>query len=114
MRNLKSSSSSVAELADVMRGALPPDFGLGATLEFDFGPAGVLFVDGKSTPNAIVDVGAVPDAADCTIHISTGDFALMMRGQLDGMSALREKRLRIAGDMNVAMRFGPVMQQASV
>jgi len=84
--------------------------GLGGTLKFDFGAPGSVFVDGKSVPNT-VENGA-GKTADCTISLSLDTFEKMVKGDLDGTSAFMQGKLRVAGDMGLAMKLGPILQRA--
>ncbi len=39
-------------------------------------------------------------------------FEKMVKGELDGTSAFMQGKLRVAGDMGLAMKLGPVLQKA--
>jgi putative sterol carrier protein len=84
--------------------------GLGGSLRFDFGEAGSVYIDGKSQPNAVTD--GAGKAADCTITIGLDTFEKLVKGELDGTSAFMQGKLRVAGDMALAMKLGPVLQKA--
>jgi putative sterol carrier protein len=84
--------------------------GLGGSLRFDFGEAGSVYIDGKSQPNAVAD--GAGKAADCTITVSLETFEKLVKGELDGTSAFMQGKLRVAGDMALAMKLGPVLQKA--
>lgn len=84
--------------------------GLGGTLKFDFGDPGSVYIDGKSQPNAVADGDG--KSADCTITVSLDTFEKMVRGELDGTSAFMQGKLRVAGDMGLAMKLGPILQKA--
>jgi putative sterol carrier protein len=104
------STPQVQQIIDQMRGAIGADSGLGGTLKFDFGDAGSVLVDGKSNPNSVSD-GAGKNA-DTTISVSLDTFEKMVKGELDGTSAFMQGKLRVAGDMGLAMKLGPVLQKA--
>jgi putative sterol carrier protein len=84
--------------------------GLGGTLKFDFGEPGSVFVDGKSHPNSVSD--GAGRSADCTITVGLETFEKMVKGELDGTSAFMQGKLRVAGDMGLAMKLGPILQRA--
>jgi putative sterol carrier protein len=84
--------------------------GLGGTLKFDFGDPGSVYIDGKSSPNSVAD--GAGKAADCTITVSLETFEKMVKGELDGTSAFMQGKLRVAGDMGLAMKLGPILQKA--
>jgi putative sterol carrier protein len=104
------SNEQVKEIIERMGPAIGADSGLGGTLKFDFGEPGSVFIDGKSTPNTVSD--GEGKNADCTITVSLETFDKMIKGELDGTSAFMQGKLRVAGDMGLAMRLGPILQKA--
>ena len=58
-------------------------------------------VDGKAGK---VSKGA-GGKADCTITISQSDFAAMVNGKLNGMSAFMSGKMKIKGNMALAQKF---------
>lgn len=104
------STPRVQEIIAQMGQAIGENSGLGGTLKFDFGPDGSVLVDGKSTPNSVSD--GEGKSADCTISVSMETFEKMVKGELDGTSAFMQGKLRVAGDMSLAMKLGPILQKA--
>jgi putative sterol carrier protein len=104
------SSPQVQEIVKQMGTTLGANSGLGGTLKFDFGAPGSVYIDGKSTPNTVSD--GEGQSADCTISVSLEDFEKMVKGELDGTSAFMQGKLRVAGDMGLAMKLGPVLAKA--
>ena len=104
------SSDQVQQIITQMGGAIGANSGLGGTLKFDFGEPGSVYVDGKSSPNTVSD-GAGKDA-DCTITVTLETFEKMVKGELDGTSAFMQGKLRVAGDMGLAMKLGPILAKA--
>lgn len=100
----------VKEIISQMGAALGANTGLNGTIKFDFGEPGSVLIDGKSTPNSVSD-GAGKNA-DCTISVSLETFEKMVKGELDGTSAFMQGKLRVAGDMGLAMKLGPILQKA--
>ena len=49
-------------------------------------------------------------AADCTVKVSKDDFVAMSTGQLDSMSAFMTGKLKIEGDMGVAMKLQSILR----
>lgn len=80
---------------------------LGNTLKFNFGENNVL-LDGKGDGNAV----SVNDSAeaDCTVDVSEADFAAMLSGNLNPMTAFMSGKIKVKGDMSVAMKLGTIMQ----
>jgi putative sterol carrier protein len=60
----------------------------------------VTIKDGKCT----VTRGIAP-AAKLTVTADSGDFVKIFTGQLDGMQAFMQGKLKLAGDMNLAMKL---------
>jgi len=67
-------------------------------------------VDGKSTPNQVSNENK---PADCTITVSLDTFKKMVARELDGTAAFMQGKLKVAGDMSVAMKLGPILAKAA-
>jgi putative sterol carrier protein len=105
------SDARVQQIISEMGSRLGGNSGLGGTLKFDFGDAGTVYIDGASNPNSVTDgVGKPP--AQCTITVGLDTFEKMIKGELDGTSAFMQGKLRVAGDMGLAMKIGPILQKA--
>ncbi len=76
----------------------------GKKVKFDFGDDGKIFLDG--TANKVTNEDA---AADTTIKVKLEDFVSMAQGQLDATAAFMQGKLRVEGDMGVAMQLQSVM-----
>ncbi len=74
---------------------------LGKTLKFDFGKE-QLFIDGTGEKNK---VSINNDDANCTIQISYEDFNNLLKGKLNPMNAVMSGKIKIKGDMSVAMKL---------
>lgn len=103
-------SVTVNDIVAQMGPAIGANCGLGGTLKFDFGENGSVLIDGKSNPNSVTDGSG--KSADCTISVSLENFLKMVEGQLDGTSAFMQGKLRVAGDMGLAMKIGPILEKA--
>jgi putative sterol carrier protein len=91
-----------SELATKMNGAqawLP-----GKRVKIDFGPEGALMLDGQAN-----EVTEQDGAADTTIKVSWADWEAMSSGQLDGMTAFMQGKLKVEGDMSAAMQLQGVL-----
>ena len=103
-------SPRIQEIVTQLGTAIGDNSGLGGTLRFDFGADGSVLIDGKSTPNSASD--GEGKSADCTISLSLETYDKMVKGELDGTSAFMQGKLRVAGDMGLAMKLGPILQKA--
>ena len=74
---------------------------LGKTLKFVLGEHTV-FIDGSGAGNLISQDNR---EADCTITIATEDMDGLMHGTLNPMTAFMTGKIKVAGDMGVAMKL---------
>jgi putative sterol carrier protein len=65
-----------------------------------------LFLDATQTPNIVNNDDA---DAQCTMVISLENFMDMADGKLDGTAAFMTGKLKIQGDMGIAMKLGPIL-----
>jgi putative sterol carrier protein len=78
----------------------------GKKVKFDFGDAGKIFMDGVAGAVSTDDGGA-----DTTIKIKLEDFVDMASGKLDPTAAFMQGKLKVEGDMGVAMQLQSVMSK---
>lgn len=76
----------------------------GKKVKFDFGDDGKIFLDGTAN-----QVSKNDGAADATIKLKLSDLIDMMQGRLDPTAAFMQGKLRVDGDMNVAMQLQSVV-----
>jgi len=74
---------------------------LGNTLKFDFGGQ-QLFIDGTNGSN---EINHTDSDADCTVRVSQEDFIKLVQGNLNPMGAVMSGKMKIDGDMRVAMKL---------
>ena len=76
--------------------------GFDKSVKFDLKGEGVIVIDGASVSTA--------DApADCTITMSMEDFQEMVAGELNPTAAFMQGKMKIDGDMSVAMALSQLM-----
>ncbi len=97
---------SLEQVTEGLRERVGEDSGLGASLKFDFGDIGVVYIDGAATPNTVHNEDI---DADCTISMTLEDFMSMVNGELDGTTAFMMGKLKVAGDMGIAMKIQSVL-----
>jgi putative sterol carrier protein len=103
-------SEEITFIASEMSRRLGANSGLPGTLKFDFEGKGCVYLDGKSTPNTVTNDDK---PSDCTITVSLDTFKKMVAGELDGTTAFMQGKLKVTGDMALAMKLGPVLQKAA-
>lgn len=94
------------ECTTAIRNKVGTDSGLDATLKFDCGADGAITIDGKSTPNSVSNSAT---DADCNVGISLENLAAMIKGDLEPATAFMTGKLKVTGDMSVAMRLQRVL-----
>ena len=68
---------------------------------------GVVYIDGNASPPSVSNDDK---AADCTLKMAFADFDDMINGKLDGMTAFMTGKLKIEGDMGVAMKLQSILK----
>ena len=75
---------------------------LGSRLKLDFGPDGIIHVDGSVVPLRVSNEDK--DAA-CTIRIALTNFRQLLDGELDATSAFLQGLLKVDGAIGVALKL---------
>lgn len=76
----------------------------GKRVKLDFGDQGTVMLDGVA--NAVTEDDG---NADTTLKVSWDDWQQMAAGQLDGMTAFMQGKLKVEGDMSNAMQLQGVL-----
>ncbi|MFN9281843.1 MAG: SCP2 sterol-binding domain-containing protein [Betaproteobacteria bacterium] len=93
-------------ITDAMRQKMGDDSGLNAILKFDCGEDGVVVLDGRSSPNRVVNDNI---DADCTIKISRTNLVALMTGKMDPTMGFMTGKFKVSGDMTVALKLQKVL-----
>jgi putative sterol carrier protein len=99
---------TIAELMEKMPGAFIPEKaqGLDAVIHFKFtgdepGEWNAAIKDGKVE----VAQGIPHRQPNMTLTADSGDYIKIFTGELDGMQAFMQGKLKLAGDLNLAMKL---------
>ncbi|NRG17206.1 SCP2 sterol-binding domain-containing protein [Rhizobiales bacterium] len=92
---------SLAEVTETIKSKVAGG-GIDDTVKFDLGGDGVVFVDGTDVSNENKD-------ADCTVIMSLENLQDMLAGDLDPTSAFMSGKLKVEGDMGVAMKLSSIV-----
>lgn len=98
---------SIQEVTETVKKKVGEDSGLGSSIKFDCGDDGVIVIDATQTPNVVSNDNAFEAA--CTVGVTLDDLKAMMGGELDPMAAFSLGKLKLDGDMSVAMKLGSVV-----
>lgn len=77
---------------------------LGSSVKFVMG-TDVVYVDGLASPNTVTNEDK---EADCTISMELDDFNSMLDGEMNAMNAFMGGKMKIDGDMSVAMKLSSI------
>ena len=97
--------ATLQEITDRFKTAVGDDSGLGKSLKFDLKGDGFIYINGGTVTNEDLP-------ADCTIVVSKDDFEAMGDGKLDPTMAFMQGKIKVNGDMSVAMKLQPLMAKA--
>ncbi len=92
---------SVEEIAAKMKDRIASS-GFDRSVKFDLKGEGVIVIDGTT-------VSTTDAPADCTITISKENFQDLIAGELNPTAAFMTGKMKIDGDMSVAMALSQVI-----
>ncbi|MBO0935472.1 SCP2 sterol-binding domain-containing protein [Fibrella sp. HMF5335] len=96
---------TLQELTDNIRTRIATADSLDATAKL-VTDQGVVYIDSKQSP-AVVSNDDLP--ADTELHVKVDDLERMATGDLNPMMAFMTGKLKVKGDMGIAMKMGQVM-----
>ena len=97
---------SLDQITERMRTRVGPSAGLKKSVKFDFGADGVVRIDDTVAP-AVIDNQDLP--VDCTVKVTMADFMDLASGKQNPQMAFMMGKLKIDGDMSVALQLGSIL-----
>jgi putative sterol carrier protein len=97
--------ATLQEVTERVRAAVGDNSGLDATIKFKFADQGTLYIDGKAHPNQVHNAD---EDSDITISLSMDNFIRIIDKELNPKLALMTGRMRLRGDIRIAMRLDKV------
>jgi putative sterol carrier protein len=92
---------SLESFTERVKKVVGTDSGLGKSVKFDLKEVGVVYVDATQIPNII---SHEDKEADCTVKISEENANKMLDGSLNLMAAYMTGKVKVNGDMEMAMK----------
>lgn len=96
----------LAEITAGMKDRLGDGPALQTTIKFDFGDDGMICIDTTASPPGVSNDDM--DAA-CTVIVTFDDFKEIIAGNLNAQMAFMTGKLRVEGDMGIAMQLGSIL-----
>jgi putative sterol carrier protein len=97
---------TLQEITSKMKEGAAKKSSFGNTVKFST-DQGVVYIDGSVNPPAVSNDDK---DADCTVKMEFSDFDDLVNGKLDGMTAFMTGKLKIEGDMGVAMKLQSILR----
>ena len=78
----------------------------GKVVKFDFGDDGHLIIDGAADPASVSNDDA---DADCAVIVDMDVFEAIASGEENAQMAFMSGKLKVEGDMGIAMQLGSIL-----
>lgn len=101
-----STTEAITEITEYFKRVIGPEDDLGARLKFDYEGEGVVYIDGSRVPNKVHNRD---EPADCTVRLAPDTHLKILHMELDQTAAFTQGKLKISGDVGVAVRLRPLV-----
>jgi putative sterol carrier protein len=96
---------TLEQITKRVQAAVGAESGVDARIKFLFGNDGILFIDARATPNQVHNADG---ESDITITVSMENFERIIDKELNPKFALMTGKMRLKGDIRIAMRLDKV------
>lgn len=97
---------SLDKITEEIRSRVGAHSPIEAIIKFDFGDDGIVRIDGKASPTVVDNEDS---DADCTVKVTMENFVKIAEGDLNPQMAFMTGKLRVEGDMSLAMQLGSIL-----
>lgn len=98
---------NLAEVTAGLRDRIARNGGIpGKNVIFDFGDDGLVRIDGSTDPAGVSNDDG---ESDCRVKLALADFLDIVAGTQNPQMAFMTGKLRIEGDMGIAMQLGALL-----
>jgi putative sterol carrier protein len=97
---------TIEEFTLGMRERVGENSGLDATIKFVFNDGGIIFIDGKSTPNKVTNDDA---PADVILKMSVATLNKLHRKEINAMMAVMVGKIKVEGNVTAAMKLDKIL-----
>ncbi|MBL4838040.1 MAG: SCP2 sterol-binding domain-containing protein [Kordiimonadaceae bacterium] len=97
---------TLEKITETLRERVGAHSPISAIIKFDFGDDGIVRIDGKVSPTVIDNADT---EADCTVKVTMDNFIQIAEGNLNPQMAFMTGKLRVEGDMSLAMQLGSIL-----
>lgn len=98
---------SLESITEKIRQKISMAHGIDASIKFDFGDDGVIFIDANQSP---ATVSHDDDDADTTFSCSLEVFEKIVSGEQDPNIAFMMGKIKIRGNMGLALKLNSILE----
>lgn len=111
---MSDTSTAVKQVFEAMPQNFNPDAaqGMDAVIQYDLSGEGAAQYHATIKDGTCTIAEGTHDSPTMTLKMAAPDFVDMIQGKLDGMSAFMSGKLRIEGDMGIAMKMQNLFRSA--